>query len=55
MDYETHVGFVDTHAECNGGNDDINLFHKEFVLVFGSGLRIESGMIWQCFYAVDYQ
>ena len=32
MDDETHIGFVDTHTEGDGGHNDVNLLHQEVVL-----------------------
>ena len=45
VDYKAYVRFVYTHTEGDGGNDDIDLLHQEFVLVFGTGLGVESGVV----------
>ena len=55
MDDETHVGLVDTHAEGDGGNDDVDLFHEELVLILGTRLGVEASMVRQSFYSVDNQ
>ena len=47
MDHETHIGFVNTHAERDGGDDDLSLFHQEVVLVLHAGLGIETSMVRQ--------
>ena len=52
---EAHVGFVDTHTESNGCNDDLCLLHEEGVLVFGALLRVHACMIRQGGYVVDAQ
>src|SRR5690606_4022954 len=36
MDNETNIGFVNTHSECNGSHNYLNLFTHKLVLAFGS-------------------
>lgn len=48
MGNEAHVGFVDTHAEGNGGDHDQPFLIKEAVLVGRTGLGSQAGMIRQC-------
>ena len=43
------VGLVNTHAESNRSNDDINAFHQEVVLRLCTGCSVHSGMIGSCF------
>ena len=33
MGNEAHIGFIYTHAECNGGDDDYAVFGKKSLLV----------------------
>ena len=33
MDHEAHVGFVNAHAECVGGDDDAHAVEQERLLV----------------------
>ena len=53
--HEAHVALVDTHAEGDGGHDDIHLLHEELVLVLGPHLVVKSGMVGEGFDAVDDQ
>lgn len=53
VDDETHVRLVDAHAEGNGSHNDIDFFHKELVLVFLTGLAVQTCMIRQGLDAVD--
>ena len=53
VDDEAHVGFVDAHAEGNGGNDDVYFFHEEFVLVFGTDFVVQTGVVGEGFDAVE--
>ena len=46
MDNKPDVGAVDSHAEGNGGNNYINFFTDEFVLVYVPGTVREPGMVW---------
>ena len=55
MDYKTYVRFVYSHAEGDGCHDHIDFFHQELVLVFGSGLRVESCMVRQSLDAIDVE
>ena len=55
MNHETHVGFVDTHAEGDGGHDHVHLFHQEGVLVAGAGDGIHAGMVGQRLDAIDIE
>ena len=55
VDDKAHVGFVDAHAESDGGHDDIHLLGEEFVLVFGSHFAVQSRVVGQGFDAVDDQ
>ena len=55
MDDESHVRLVDTHSECDGGHDDVDLFGQKFVLVFGSDFSVHSRMVRDSFYSVDSQ
>ena len=55
MDHETHIGFVDTHAESDSCHDDIDFLHQELVLVLLAGLAIQSRMVRQGAYAVDHK
>ncbi len=45
MDDETHIGFVDSHAESNGGHNHIDALHEESVLRGTSCSAVESGMV----------
>ena len=44
---EAHVGFVDAHAEGDGGHDDEAFFAGEAVLVFVALGHGEAGVIRQ--------
>ena len=55
MDDKAYVGFVDAHSECNGCDNNVDLFHQKFILVSTSGICIHSGMIGGCFDSVDLQ
>ena len=55
MDHESNVGLIYTHAECNRGNDDINLLIQEGILILRSRRPIHSGMIWKCLDIIDDQ
>ena len=44
-----HVGFVDSHPECDGGNDNLNVVVQEFILILVSFDIAESRMIGACF------
>ena len=39
------VGFVDAHAESDGGNDDIDFLHKEVVLCLCADSGFHAGVI----------
>ena len=43
----------DAHAECDGGNYDVNFLHEEFVLVGAAGGCIHARMVGGGFDAVD--
>ena len=45
MDDVTHIWLVDTHAESNGSNDDIDALHEEIVLSLSPICRFHAGMI----------
>ena len=45
MDDEAHVGFVDTHAERDSGDDDVDALHEEVVLRLGSRGSVEACVI----------
>ena len=47
MDDVAHVGFVDAHAEGDGGYDDINILLEEGVLVLTTHGGIHASMIGQ--------
>ena len=55
MDDETHVRLVDTHTESDRRHDYVDLLHQELVLVVGSGLGVQSGMVWSGLYSIDVQ
>ena len=42
---ETHVGFVNSHTECNRCHDDMNVLHEEIVLCLRARGTVETGMI----------
>ena len=45
VDHVAHVGFVDTHAEGDRGDDDVDPLHEEVVLVGGTRGGIHAGMV----------
>ena len=45
MDDEPHVGFVDTHTEGYGGDDDVDFLHEEIILGFRPFGRLQSGVV----------
>ena len=53
MDDETHIGFVNAHAECYRGHYDIYILHKEAVLILGPHLGVKTGMIRKCLDTID--
>ena len=53
MNYETDVRLVYTHTEGDGRHYDIHVFHKEAILILGTGLRIESRVIRKCLDSVN--
>ena len=55
MDHKPNIGFIDTHAKSDGGDDHIDLFHKELVLVLAPDLGLQPGMVGQGLDAVDVQ
>ena len=55
MDYESHVGFVNTHSESNCGDDHIHFFEQERVLVFRAGDGIHAGVVRESADSVDSQ
>jgi hypothetical protein len=55
VDYEAHIGFVDAHAEGNGGHDHVHVFHQEPVLVAGALAGVHASMVRQRLDAVHNQ
>ena len=55
VDNEPDIGFVDAHAEGNGCNNDVDVFHQEIVLRLRTRFRVETGMVWCCLYVVGLQ
>ena len=47
VDDKAHVRLVDSHAEGDGGHDDVDLLHQELVLVLGPGFGVQAGMVGQ--------
>ena len=47
MDHESHVGLVDTHAEGDGGDNDVDFLMQEGVLVFRAGGAVHTGVVRQ--------
>ncbi len=45
VDYKSHIGFVNTHAKRDGGNDYIHFLEKERILIGRPGGSIHTGMI----------
>ena len=52
MNHETDIGFVDAHAEGDGGHDHLHVFIHEKILAFGAQFGIQSGMISDGFDAI---
>ena len=46
MDHKTYIRLVYTHSEGDGGNDHVHFLHQELVLIFGTGLGVQSCMVW---------
>ncbi len=47
MDDISYVGFIYSHPEGDGGNNNISLFHQESILVVAPVHGIHARMIWQ--------
>ena len=47
MYHEPHVRLVDTHSESDCGHDYVYFLHQEPVLIFRTGLGIQSGVVRQ--------
>ncbi len=45
MDDETHVGFVDPHAKCDGSDHDLDLASHERLQALFTHLCRQSGMV----------
>ena len=45
MDDKAHIGFVDTHAKGDSGNDHLDVLHQEVVLRLRPCLGVEPRMI----------
>ena len=45
VDDVAHIGLVDTHAEGDGGHDDVDALHDEVVLRLGPLCAVHAGMI----------
>ena len=45
---EAHIRLVDSHAEGDGGHDDVDILHEEVVLCLRTQLRFQSGMVGCC-------
>ena len=50
-----HIGFVDAHAKGYRGDDNVDLFQQECVLVLRTGSRVHTGMVGQRPYPVHLQ
>ncbi|MNN85112.1 hypothetical protein D3C81_2023620 [compost metagenome] len=48
MGNEAHVGFIDAHAEGDGGDHDQAFLIEEAALVGRAGLGRQTGVIRQC-------
>ena len=55
MDDEADVRLVNTHAEGDGGDNDVNLLRKEKVLVLRAGFGVQAGMVRTRLDTVDGQ
>ncbi len=49
MDDVADVGFVDAHAEGDGGDNDIDVFFNEGLLIFLAVFIREASVIWESF------
>ena len=53
MNHKAHIRLVDSHSESDGRNNHVNILHKEGILIVGSGLGIQTSMIWSSLYSID--
>lgn len=52
---KAYVGFVDAHAEGDGGDDDVDFFFEEGVLVVAAGLGVHAGVVGAGFDVVGFE
>ena len=55
VDHEAHVGLVYAHSEGYGGNYHLDVLHQEGILVVGTHLGLQSGMVRQGLYTIELQ
>ena len=55
MDHKPHIWLINSHAEGNGGHDDIQTFHNEIILSLSPHLRFHPCMIGTCIDIVSPQ
>ena len=55
VDDKAHIGLVDAHAEGDGGDNHVHLFHQEFVLILGTQFVVQSGVVGEGLDAVELQ
>ncbi len=53
MYHKSHIGLVDTHSECYGGDYHIHFLQQESILVGTARCSIHAGMIRECLYVID--
>ena len=55
VDDKAHVGLVNAHPERYCRHDDLHVLHQEPVLILGTGLGVQPGMVRKRTYSVDIQ
>ena len=53
--YEAHIGFVDAHAERDGGHHDYAVFFQESLLIGRANRRFQARVIRQRTHAIGHQ